>query len=165
MIKKKVILSITLLGIAVLLSNVSANTAMSLFTMTSINENIEGIYNGSLTRVYMNGEKKPVPNIGTEVTANADGTINLYIAPFKIGKMPGKISIDAKNISVDSNGSFNMTVSETVILTLPIFTPALFNAQISGTISGNRLTYSVATIDASYLLVPFTAIVEFTGKK
>ncbi|MCP3895246.1 MAG: hypothetical protein GY706_11540 [Bacteroides sp.] len=131
----------------------------------SINENVEDTYNGSLTRVYMNGEKSPVPNVTTKLKKNADGTISLRIDPFKVGKMPGEISINAKSINVDSRGSFNTTVSEAVIFKLLLFKPTRFTAQISGTVSGNTLTYSVTTIDASYLLVPFTAIVEFTGNK
>jgi hypothetical protein len=61
----------------------------------------EGVYKGALTYVYMNGDKAPYSPIEAELTVNANGTINLYVDAFKIGKMPGTITIDAKKITVE----------------------------------------------------------------
>lgn len=58
----------------------------------------EGVYKGALTYVYMNGDKDPYSPIEAELTVNANGTINLYVDAFQIGKMPGTITIDAKKL-------------------------------------------------------------------
>ena len=63
--RKQIILGIALLGMAAFSNSVSANSVVenNMFQTSLYAENLAGDYDGSLTYVYMNGEKDPVSNI------------------------------------------------------------------------------------------------------
>lgn len=63
-------------------------------------EDIEGIYTGKLSKVYMNGDKSPVSPIETVVSSNGDGTYNFHIDAFQVGKIPYRW-ICSKTVSSD----------------------------------------------------------------
>lgn len=126
-------------------------------------EDIEGIYTGELSKVYMNGDKSPVSPIETVVTSNGDGTYNFHIDAFQVGKMPGTITVDAKNIKISSaNCSFTATCTNAVNLTIFGLIPANYTANVTGTIENGKLVYTL-TVNAEYSNAPFTAIVTFEG--
>lgn len=122
----------------------------------------EGVYKGALTYVYMNGEKDPYSPIEAELTVNANGTINIYVDAFQIGKMPGTITINAQNISV-ADGAFNQDVDKAILFKMPLVKTKEFNANVNGSQTGNDLKFTVSSIDATYLGVAFNAIVTFEG--
>ena len=112
----------------------------------------------------MNGDK-PVPSgqFTTTVTSN-NSLISLYMAPFQIGNMPGYITIDAQNIVLNSDGSFNQSVYNGIILQLPFGTKR-YNATVTGTVVNNELIYTITSENASYMGYNFLAIVGFRGNK
>lgn len=122
----------------------------------------EGVYKGALTYVYMNGEKDPYSPIEAELTVNANGTINIYVDAFQIGKMPGTITIDAKNIAV-TDGAFNQDVEKAILLKLPLTSKKEFKANVTGSQTGTDFTFTVTSIDATYLGIKFDAVVTFKG--
>ncbi len=163
--RKQIILGIALLGMVAFSNSVSANSVVesNMFQTSLYAENLMGNYDGSLTYVYMNGEKDPVSNITSNVTDNGDGTVNIHIDGFKIGSMPGSITVDAMDITVPASGNFNQTCNDAVKLKIG-FIPLKYDALVSGSFSGNHLNYTV-TVNAEYSSAPFTAIVTFDGDK
>ena len=126
-------------------------------------EEIEGIYTGKLSKVYMNSDKPEVSPIETVVTGNGDGTYNFHIDAFQVGKMPGTITVDAKNIKIPSaNSTFTATCTDAVNLKILGFIPANYTANVTGSIENGKLTYTL-TVNAEYSNAPFTAIVTFEG--
>ena len=92
------------------------------------------------------------------VTENSDNTINITINNLQIGSMPGKISIDAKNVPLDGT-----TDEYTEVVTFKFIGTSYYDAEITAKKDDNgKLYFKITTIDATYLGVPFTAIVEFT---
>lgn len=122
----------------------------------------EGVYKGALTYVYMNGDKDPYSPIEAELTVNANGTINLYVDAFKIGKMPGTITIDAQKITV-TDGSFKQDIDKAILFKMPLIPKKEFKANVDGSQTGNDLKFTVSSIDATYLGVSFKAVVTFEG--
>lgn len=108
--KKLIIMAVALFGMTALSSNAFA--AESVNEVAAMSETTSAVtVTGTLTRVYMNGEKTAGQTVTGTVQDNGDGTINITLDEFKVGKMPGYISIVANNISVNG-GSFNETFVE-----------------------------------------------------
>ena len=166
MFKRSFILAMALFGMTAISSSLSAGEAYDGFSSATVAESVEGNYNGSLDYVNMNGSvKDPVQNITAEVTENADGSFNIKIPAFQVGSMPGSITINATDL--DNSGNFNKLCSKAVTLRLLGigFTEKSFDAQVSGSIVGNTLSFTVTTVGATYLGIPFSAEVHFTGSK
>lgn len=156
--KKLMFIMMMLLGFVATSSSVYAQSVS-----VQSAEDIEGSYTGSLTKVYMNGDKSPVSPIETVVTSNGDGTYNFHIDAFKVGKMPGTITVDAKNIEISSaNSAFAATCANAVNLKIFGFIPAYYTANVTGSIENGKLIYTL-TVNAEYSNAPFTAIVTFEG--
>lgn len=156
MFRKLFFTAVALIGMTVLSGHVfagEANEAENKSATTSTD------YTGTLA-VDMNGKTSSISPFVTKITENPDGTVNIFVPEFKVGKMPGTIKIDAKNVK--SDGTEN-SYPQAVILKILGF-PRTYDAKISATRSGNSISYSV-TVDATYLGFPFTAIVTFTGTK
>ncbi|ADV43825.1 calycin-like domain-containing protein [Bacteroides helcogenes] len=164
MLRKLFFITLALFGMTAISSSVSANEATDIYESV-MTDSYAGIYNGSLIRVYMNGEKNPVSGINTIVTDNGDGTVNLLINAFQVGKMPGTITVDAKNVAVDENGHFDMPKMAKIVILRILGIPSRFNANLNGDFSGNSLTFSVETVGAKYLGIGFEAAVTFQGTK
>lgn len=156
--KKLMFLMMMLLGFVATSSSVYAQNVS-----VQSAENIEGNYTGSLTKVYMNGDKSPVSPIETAVSSNGDGTYNFHIDAFQVGKMPGTITVDANDIEIPSaNCSFTATCTNAVNLNIFGFIPAYYTANVTGSIENGKLIYTL-TVNAEYSNAPFTAIVTFEG--
>ena len=143
---------------------------VSLNSVYAANESHVGdrvAYSGTLTRVYMNGEKASGQAVKAFVTKISEHTYTIELQEFKAGKMPGTIQVIAKDVSVSADGSFNMSsMQNTIILKLFGFSKAKssFNADLSGAItSDGRLTFTVTSVNAKYFGIPFKAIVTFKG--
>ena len=126
-------------------------------------------YSGTLTRVYMNGEKASGQAVKAFVTKTSEHTYTIELQEFKAGKMPGTIQVIAKDVSVSADGSFNMPSMQNIIM-LKLFvlfkTKSSFNASLSGTItSDGRLTFTVTSVNAKYFGIPFKALVPLKGHK
>lgn len=117
---------------------------------------------GTLTRVYMNGEKQTGQEVTATVTDNGNGTIDLTLEKFKVGSMPGYISVEAYEIPV-SSGNFNVPIVYDAVK-LKIIGTSSFDASVVGTYKDGSLSFTVQTVDAKYLGIPFEAIVSFQSK-
>ncbi|MCH3995590.1 MAG: calycin-like domain-containing protein [Prevotella sp.] len=163
MFKKSFILAIALFGMTSLSGSLFAGELYNGFSSTTVAESVEGNYNGSLNYVNMNGSvKDPVPNITAQVTENTDGSFNINIPAFQVGSMPGSITVNATDL--DNSGNFNKTCNDAVILTI-LGIKSKFDAQVSGSIVGSTLNFSIITVGATYLGIPFSAEVHFAGTK
>lgn len=92
------------------------------------------------------------------VTENSDNTINITINNLQIGSMPGKISVNAKNVPLDGT-----TDEYTEVVTFKFLGTSYYNADIMAKKNDDgKLYFEITTKDATYLGVPFTAIVKFT---
>ena len=164
MLKKVFIWGIALFGMTAISSNVSASAASDVYSVATVAESLEGNCQGNLIRVYMNGEKNPVYGKVANVTDNGDGTVNIHIDSFKIGSMPGSITVDAMDITVPaSGGNFSQTCESAVKLKIGIL-PLSYDALVEGEITGNYLKFTV-TVNTQYSGSLFEAIVTFEGTK
>lgn len=130
----------------------------------SAQQDIKEDYLGKFTRIYMNGEKSVPDNSVITNVLHPNSLISLHIDPFQLGKMPGSIELDATNIKINPDGSFNQTVYNAIKLTI-LRKVSNFNAVVTGNIKNNVLTYKIESLNAFYLGFSFTAIVEFQGVK
>lgn len=167
MFRKLLFMTVALLGMAVLSSNAFASESINMFNLESMSEvsSYDGTYYGTLTRVYMNGEKTTGQSVTAYVEDNGDGTINLSLGSFQVGSMPGSIAVQADNITVNSDGSFNVPTADNAVILKILGITSKFDASIVGQLNGNSLTFTVNTINAKYLGVSFEAIVTFEGSK
>lgn len=136
----------------------------SMVLTVSAQQNVKGNYIGNFTHIHMNGDK-PVPTGQFTTTVSpSNSLISLHMDAFQIGNMPGTIEINITNIVLNSDGSFNQTVYNAIKLTI-FGKETTYNAVVSGTVSNNVLTYTITSLNAFYLGLPFKAIVGFQGTK
>ena len=159
--KRLFLLYVLLVGFFMTNSTIEAKDSQVLAKIS--NEELTGSYNGYLTKVYMNSEKDPVSNKTSDVTQNANGTINIAMNAFQIGNMPGTITITANNIAVNADGTFSQTCNRCVTLRI-IGIPTRYTALVEGSIKDGELIYTI-TVNSEYSNAPFTAIVTFEGNK
>ena len=157
--KKVFFLASVLLGLTLLPINANAEDMLTnAQNVTSVQSSVAGDYEGNLTYVSMNGkEKNPVEDLITEVTQSTGSNYKLALESFQIGSMPGKITITADNIP-EGNFSGNCTVTLTIAGGDKDFT-----GTITGILSNGTLSYTV-DCNATYLFVPFHAIVKYEGQ-
>jgi len=58
----------------------------------------------------MNGEKKVGAKDFTTKVSQSSSSINLHIDAFKLGRMPGNVTINANNIVLNPNETFKKTI-------------------------------------------------------
>ncbi len=137
---------------------------LSMVLTVSAQQNVSGDYVGKFTRVYMRGEKSlPEQNFTTTVSQN-NSLISLHIAPFRIGRMPGTIEVNANNIVLRKDGSFEQIVEKGIKLEI-LWKTKEYKAKLTGTLKNNVLTYTIESVDARFWGFPFTAIVGFKGTR
>lgn len=137
---------------------------LSMVLTVSAQQNVSGDYVGKFTRVYMRGEKSlPEQNFTTTVSQN-NSLISLHIAPFKIGRMPGTIEVNANDIVLRKDGSFEQIVEEGIKLEV-FWRTKEYTAKVTGTFNNNVLIYTIESVDATFWGVSFTAIVGFKGTR
>lgn len=135
---------------------------VALLGMTTIAANAQTkVYNGCLDDVYMNEPKDPIHNTYTTVTSDGTNITSLQLEQFQVGSMPGNITVQVSNISVDGEGNFEVTQDGAIILTIGRL-QFPFTGKIYGNITGDTLEYTVESIDASYMGFDFEARVHFT---
>jgi len=159
--KRFILTAVVLFIMAALSGNLFASESIN--EVNAVSAASTSTVSGTLTRVYMNGEKTSGQSVTGTVTDNGDGTINITLDEFKVGKMPGYISVEANNIPV-TGSSFNESLVENAVK-LRIISTSSFDASIAGTYDGTNLVFTVSTVDAKYLGVSFQAIVTFNGSK
>ncbi|MDO4770324.1 calycin-like domain-containing protein [Porphyromonas sp.] len=125
---------------------------------------LTGEYSGALTRVHMNEDKSPIHHIKSQVTrGNKDTKVNIHISPFKVGAMPGTVSIEAKDIEVSEDGTFAQKCKNIVKIKM-IGLPLKYDGTISGAFDGDTLRYTV-TVKGQFAFKSFTSITTFEGRK
>lgn len=156
--KKIFFMAAMMLGIASLPSGISAaNESANIFSLSATESTVTGDYVGGLTYVSMNGNVKDnVEDLITTVTQSGSN-YKLALEPFQIGSMPGTITVTADNVTA---GSFsgNCTVTLTIA-----GVGKDFDGTITGTMSNGSLVYTV-DCNATYMLLPFHAVVKFEGE-
>lgn len=71
-------------------------------------QQVAGTYNGLLYDVNMNNKlKNDVPDVKIEIKQQSNNKIKFYLSPFKVGKMPGTLSVDIDNLSLNPDGTFH----------------------------------------------------------
>lgn len=97
---------------------------MFIMSLTALQLNAANVgekvaYPGTLTKVYMNGDKDAGQTVTAYATLKANGNYKIELQEFQVGKMPGTIQVVADDVEVDDNGNFNMSeMDEIVILRL-----------------------------------------------
>lgn len=95
----------------------------------------------------------------TDATPNGS-YVNLYIAPFKVGSMPGTITVDAQNVIPDG-------VARTYLncVTLKIGSMTMtFSAKVAvSTYNSTSLVYTLNVLEAEWNDEDFIATVNFSG--
>ena len=157
MSKRILFIMFALLSVVAFSNKALANSDVDLNTLSETKE-ISGI----LTRVYMNGEKQTGQEVTATVTDNGNRTIDLTLEKFKVGSMPGYISAEAYDIPIKL-GNFNVPVVYDAVK-LKIIGTSSFDASVVGTYNDGNLNFTVHTVDAKYLGIPFEAIVTFQSK-
>ena len=134
-------------------------------------DDVQGRYKGVLDEVEMNGKKKdPVKEQTFIVTKYSDGKFNLYLPPFKVGRMPGNLSIDAQGITLNPDGSFRATnlqsaVKLKVLFVTTEYTATLVEGKFTKEGNGYRLTLGIHSQGGWEDFIVFTAYVHYDGKK
>lgn len=118
---------------------------------------------GKLTRVYMNGEKTAGQPVTAIITKKADGVYTVELKEFKVGKMPGSISVLANNVTIAQDGTFNMpSMNKIIILRLFNLYDKKFDANLFGKLkNGEKLHFTVESVNATFWGIPFKAIATF----
>lgn len=120
----------------------------------------EEVYLGLFKNITMNGTAKDsVEDKTTSVIVSNNVISSLKSESFRVGKMPGTITISASNLSVSSTGTF----SGTCTVTLKIVSGTDYSGTISGTLKDGKLVYNVVC-NASWLGVSFDTDVTFEGE-
>ena len=134
-------------------------------------DDVKGDYKGVLDEVVMNGNKKsPVYDQLFSVEKHSNGKFNLYLPPFKIGNMPGTITIDTKGITLNNDGSFRATnLKRSVILNTPIsthrYTATLVEGKFTKEGDTYKLTVGIHSEGKFAFITLFTAYVHYDGKQ
>lgn len=149
---KKLFVAFAIVAMSLISSIAYAGTFVNVQSTTSTKGNISG----TLT-VKMGDHTNSFTNFSDlTVTENADNTIDIKINNLQIGSMPGKISIDAEGVSL------NDTEEEyTDVVTFKFISTSYYDANIKASKVNGKIIFSIVTINAKYLGVPFTANVEF----
>ena len=105
--------------------------------------------------VTMGSSSSTVENFAINVTNNED-YIDINIPAFKIGKMPATVAVDASDVELGTEQTYSDVV------TFQLITTKHYDANISADYDENgALSFTLETVDACYLGVPFTANIEF----
>lgn len=148
--KKILFLTFMLLGM-VTMSTVNAATNAITATQAATT-----YYNGTLTTKMASGKVHTTTNFQNSYITS-DGTFG--IDEFRIGSMPGTITVSAPNFIADGE---TRTYSDAVALSLFGGEANYYDAEISATLVDGKLVYHIET-KAKYLGISFTAVVDFTG--
>lgn len=149
---KKLFMAFAIVAMSLISSIAYAGTFVNVQSTTSTKGNIS-----STLTVKMGDHTNSFTNFSDlTVTENADNTIDIKINNLQIGSMPGKISIDAEGVSL------NDTEEEyTDVVTFKFISTSYYDANIKASKVNGKNIFSIVTINAKYLGVPFTANVEF----
>ena len=128
---------------------------------------ITGNYSGILEPI-MNGTTYDDVNSTFTLTETASNKINIYLPPFKVGKMPGKLHIDIKDteFTTATNGDISFTGSQDpcVYLKIGIFPATEIKGDYNGTIVGDQFHFFIHA-QMQVFFWNITADVTFNGTK
>lgn len=118
-----------------------------------------------LTRVYVNGEKNTGQEVVVYTTKVSENVYSFYLSPFKAGRMPGTISLNAGNINIGSDGTFQSDIIlKAILLDMRVYKQQ-YDAKISGKITADgKLTLNIETVDAGFLGRPIKVFVTSEEK-
>lgn len=156
MFKKFALTAMVVLGLAAMPNDLLAKEASS---------SVNGIAAVQSTTTYTGTMSVVMGSSSSSITHTTDATtngsnINLYIAPFQVGNMPGTIEVDAQNVIADG---VPRVYSDVVTFTMGGF-PIYFSAEIAVSVyNATTLVYTIKVLEAEYEGAPFIAIVNFTG--
>ena len=131
------------------------------------NSGITGNYSGILEPI-MNGTTYNNVNSTFTLTETASNKMDIYLPPFQVGSMPGKLHIDIKNTSFTtaSNGDISFTGSQPqcVILKILGFIPFKMKGDYNGILINDQFHFFIHSKD-KVLFWDITADVTFNGTK
>jgi len=143
-----------------------ANTVAVVNERTSVTSNftvdgVVGNYKGEINQVKMNGNKKPsVPNRIVKITPNSSNKFNLSVDAFKVGRMPAKLTINVKGITLNSDGTFSGSFSNGVNLLLTDY-PANIRGKFFKKDNATKVEFTLESSGTYLLFVNFDASVHF----
>ena len=126
-------------------------------------DSLVGRYDGALTRVYMNEDKAPIAGVSSVVSEISDGLLRIRIPSFKVGAMPGAVTIDARGIRVGKDGKFGQKCKDIVKIKI-MGLPMSYDGEIAGLFDAGRLIYTV-TVRGKMAFKSFVSITTFEGQK
>ncbi len=144
------------------------NTTGRIFTERSVaNSTISGNYTGVLNPV-MNGKTYNSITKTFKLTERAGNKMDIYLAPFRVGSMPGDLRINIKNASISTTSNGDVTFSgsqlKCVILKLSFFEIKM-DGNFSGNIKTNNFDFKINSKYNSWFGSLFEADVTFNGSK
>lgn len=128
-----------------------------------VTDSLVGRYDGALTRVHMNEDKAPIAGVSSVVSELSDGLLRIQIPPFKVGSMPGAVTVDARGIKVGQDGKFGQKCKDIVKIKI-MGLPMSYDGEIVGRFDGGRLIYTV-TVRGKIAFKSFVNITTFEGQR
>ncbi len=155
----------------ILSSEIYEKTANSSQKYAANNAAFIGDYLGVLEPI-MNG--KTYSNIDRTFTLSQDQSgshkMNIYLPPFKVGTMPGKLKVDIKNtkFTTASNGNISFVGSQPKCVSLKLsswpYTNYRFKGDYNGTIINNKFHFFIHA-KKKIMFWDITSDVTFNGTK
>ena len=144
----------------------NANETTVVSEHPSVNSNfivdsVVGNYKGEINQVKMNGENKDsVSDRTVNITKNGNNKFNLSVDAFKVGRMPAKLTINVKDITLNSDGTFSGSFSNGVNLLLTDY-PANIRGKFFKKDNATKVEFTLESSGTYLLFVNFDASVHF----
>ena len=124
-------------------------------------DSVVGNYKGEINQVKMNGENKDsVSDRTVNITKNGNNKFNLSVDAFKVGRMPAKLTINVKGITLNSDGTFSGSFSNGVNLLLTDY-PANIRGKFFKKDNATKVEFTLESSGTYLLFVNFDASVHF----
>ena len=143
-----------------------ANTVAVVSERASVTSNftvdgVVGNYKGEINQVKMNGENKAsVSDRTVKITKNSNNKFNLRVDGFKVGRMPAKLTINVKGITLNSDGTFSGSFSNGVNLLFTDY-PANIRGKFFKKDNATKVEFTLESSGTYLLFVNFDASVHF----
>ncbi|PIE84551.1 MAG: hypothetical protein CSA07_00385 [Bacteroidia bacterium] len=120
------------------------------------------LYLGRLSSIKMRGKKKPsVDSVKNFVAMRNDSVFQLQFPAFKVGKMPGTMTLSCGGVLRRTN--FSVSCKECVKFDMPLMPNMYFDAHLEGRMVGDTLRYAFRLVDASVMGMKMDVSFAFRG--
>lgn len=127
---------------------------------------VAGTYNGLLYDVNMNGnDKDDVQNLKIDITAQGNNKFRFYLRPFKVGNMPAHLSVDIKDLRLNSDGTFHAENVSTLKVGWFKYPVTLIDGSFTPVAGGHRLRLTLESEGTFFSISIFKAHVKYDGEQ